>query len=78
MNPKQNKAQQLKTQVIELGRASELTLGWGGVWSECTRNRQQFRTVKTVQVTELGKATELTLGQAGRNFEGSLFRPVRW
>lgn len=57
-----NKTIVTTTQVVELGKATNLTLGGGSGGAE-TRNRPfgsgQYR---TTQVVELGKATKLTLG----------------
>ena len=76
-------AQQLESQVTELGAATELTLGnrvgnkFEGLRGFYMGRSEACQESKS-QVTELGTATELTLGQAGKVFEGSLFRPVRF
>ena len=65
--------QGLETQVIELGTATKLTLGWGGsAWEGRTRwlPRDGMTDSPETQVTELGAATELTLGFSGKIIEG--------
>ncbi len=66
--PKQN------AQMIELGAATKLTLGYSGPYNEGA-NRQWggvlSYTPTLEQVTELGTATDLTLGnRVGNKYEG--------
>ena len=74
MNTKQNvneNAQQVETQVTELGRATELTLGAGmGDIEPNGRFMSRFYRT-TAQVTELGTASDLTLGFFGQYSEGN-------
>ncbi len=60
--------QPTETQVMELGTATELTLGFKGKEIEYTRSRPG-KLYHTEQITELGAATELTLGDNGWKIE---------
>ncbi len=59
--------QQLEVQVIELGTATELTLGAFGTEREGKGHPSHVHSHRgmTTQITELGAATELTLGCGG-------------
>jgi hypothetical protein len=68
-NPK-NETLVSVAQIIELGKATALTLGGGSGGAE-TRNRPFGGNCRTTPVVELGKATKLTLGARQVGWETS-------
>jgi hypothetical protein len=66
-------------QVVELGKATNLTLGGGSGGSE-TRNQPYGSFIKKEQsnTVELGKATTLTLGGNGARHETPSRPNIRW